>query len=309
MSTELVPISKNLTTEIPYSILSKLPEMPEEAQREFIDIYQSNRKSTVLGYIFHLFAYGSSYGYLNRWGMQILYWLTFGGLGIWWFIRLFTLPSSIKKHNKSKAENIFKDIILKWGASFRRKEKVGSLSQKITNLKPRPLKISFDPSNLSIKNLKKGYLIDFDLKTWEVKNEYQIDWLKKTSSKELVIINDLKELILNIEISDQNKLIAVLSRKSIHQIDSTIENQILKLHTPPVKITFEGKTYYKESENKGIIFNISNNTSPPTLVNSILYFDDSREYIFRIDIANQDKCLGYAGRLYLKESFSEILPK
>jgi hypothetical protein len=42
---------------------------------------------------------GWSYGSLGKIGTQILFYITLGGLGIWAFIRLFTLGSAIKEYN------------------------------------------------------------------------------------------------------------------------------------------------------------------------------------------------------------------
>ena len=43
---------------------------------------------------------GWSYGSLGKIGLQILFYLTLGGFGIWTFIRLFTLQESIREYNK-----------------------------------------------------------------------------------------------------------------------------------------------------------------------------------------------------------------
>ena len=55
-------------------------------------------KSSGTAYILWFFL-GCHYAYLGRWGTQILYWITLGGLGIWAFIDLFRIPSLISNHN------------------------------------------------------------------------------------------------------------------------------------------------------------------------------------------------------------------
>jgi hypothetical protein len=49
---------------------------------------------------------GWSYGSLGKIGLQILYYLTFGGLGVWCLIRLFTLNGEIKKYNRIVAMRV-----------------------------------------------------------------------------------------------------------------------------------------------------------------------------------------------------------
>ena len=46
---------------------------------------------------------GWSYGSMDKMGKQILYYITFGGLLLWFFYRLFTLNGAIKRFNKQIA--------------------------------------------------------------------------------------------------------------------------------------------------------------------------------------------------------------
>lgn len=59
----------------------------------------SKMKSTGTAYLCWFF-FGIHYAYLGKWGLQILYWITLGGLGIWCFIDLFHIPSKVEKHNR-----------------------------------------------------------------------------------------------------------------------------------------------------------------------------------------------------------------
>lgn len=70
----------------------------------------SKIKSTGTAYLC-LFFFGCHYAYLGKWGLQILFWLTFGGLGVWWLIDLFRLSSVVNEHNmilSSQIEDIEK---------------------------------------------------------------------------------------------------------------------------------------------------------------------------------------------------------
>lgn len=39
------------------------------------------------------------YAYMGQWGLQILYWLTAGGCGIWYIADLFLLQGRVDRHN------------------------------------------------------------------------------------------------------------------------------------------------------------------------------------------------------------------
>jgi hypothetical protein len=46
---------------------------------------------------------GWSYGSMGKMGMQILFYLTLGGFGLWALIRLFTLNGAIRDYNREIA--------------------------------------------------------------------------------------------------------------------------------------------------------------------------------------------------------------
>lgn len=60
---------------------------------------QSQIKSTGTAYLLFLLLFGTHYAYLGKWGWQILFWITLGGLGIWAFIDIFTIPGKVNRHN------------------------------------------------------------------------------------------------------------------------------------------------------------------------------------------------------------------
>lgn len=59
---------------------------------------QSQLKSSGNAYLFW-FLLGAHYAYLGRWGVQILYWITLGGVGIWAIADLFRMKRLVNNHN------------------------------------------------------------------------------------------------------------------------------------------------------------------------------------------------------------------
>ncbi|HAQ70454.1 MAG TPA: TM2 domain-containing protein [Flavobacteriales bacterium] len=68
---------------------------------------QSQLKTSGNAYLFWFFL-GAHYAYLGRWGLQLLYWFTLGGVGIWAIIDLFTMNSKVEDHNQPILEQINK---------------------------------------------------------------------------------------------------------------------------------------------------------------------------------------------------------
>lgn len=68
-------------------------------------LYETRKaKPTTIWLLFLLL--GWSYGSLDKIGLQILYYLTFGGVGVWALVRLFTLNGAIKEYNKKIAAQV-----------------------------------------------------------------------------------------------------------------------------------------------------------------------------------------------------------
>lgn len=65
-------------------------------------VYTDRKANPTTIWLLFLFL-GWSYGSLGKIGIQILYYLTFGGIGVWALIRLFTLQGAIRDYNKKIA--------------------------------------------------------------------------------------------------------------------------------------------------------------------------------------------------------------
>lgn len=68
-------------------------------------IYNERKANPSTIWLLYIFL-GWSYGSLGKIGLQILFYLTFGGFGVWALIRLFTLNGSIKEYNKKIAMEV-----------------------------------------------------------------------------------------------------------------------------------------------------------------------------------------------------------
>jgi len=67
--------------------------------------YDSRKANPTTIWLLFLFL-GWSYGSFGQIGLQILFYITFGGIGIWALIRLFTLSGAIKSYNRKIAGQV-----------------------------------------------------------------------------------------------------------------------------------------------------------------------------------------------------------
>jgi hypothetical protein len=59
---------------------------------------QGEIKSKGTAFLMYWFL-GAHYAYLGKWGIQLAYWFTLGGLGIWLMVDLFRVGGLVKRYN------------------------------------------------------------------------------------------------------------------------------------------------------------------------------------------------------------------
>lgn len=333
----------SLTRELPYAVTAQLAELPQEAQREFFEEYNRNARTTSIGYILHLLVFGTHYAYLNQWILQFLYWFTAGGFGIWWFIDLFRIPSMIEAHNNKVADQTLRHVLVKYrynlknpptadalyssakGSRFmlrtpydlQKKEKdtenkdhseKRSIS-KIRPIAPRSLEMpEADPMRLSIVNLKAGYLVDFDLTTWETVQEWQYDWDNGNSGKEFRLVNEKETLHLYMR-NEGTQLHTILTRKvNIFSIDRELEEEIQINSRPPSVLNYQDIDYFRENTKTGWRHELTAKTSANKLT-VWEYFDETMTFFMRIEQIENQTYKATVGEVVSPFEFSNVLPK
>ena len=59
---------------------------------------QGELKNTGSAYLMYWFL-GCHYGYVGKWGVQLAYWFTLGGFGMWILIDLFRIGGIVRRYN------------------------------------------------------------------------------------------------------------------------------------------------------------------------------------------------------------------
>ena len=68
---------------------------------------QGEIKSKGTAFVMYWFL-GAHYAYLGKWGVQLAYWFTLGGLGIWLMVDLFRIGGLVKRYNNLIYEELEK---------------------------------------------------------------------------------------------------------------------------------------------------------------------------------------------------------
>lgn len=103
-------IDPDIAKILPSMVKATLSKMSEEKQSMFVEEYKRKKKSLGPAYFFLIICFWMPYGYLDKWGLQIVYWLTGCGCLFWAIYLLFELPGMVISYNQDVANKIVRDL-------------------------------------------------------------------------------------------------------------------------------------------------------------------------------------------------------
>lgn len=77
--------------------------------QEFLRQYKSKAKRKSTAQLLALL--GFQYVYFNKPLILIVFWLSFGGMFVWWFVDLFRMAGLVKRHNHDLAISLYNNIV------------------------------------------------------------------------------------------------------------------------------------------------------------------------------------------------------
>ena len=166
---------------------------------------------------------------------------------------------------------------------------------------------AYDVTNLSLKDLNVGFIFDYDMKSWVVKEVYKYDWGNNNFTSEYKV--DSGDEVAFLHIADEGELEISLSKSiRLSKIDEAIADEIEKNEKPPTKIHFNDELYFLEEDAAGYFRDLSKETADWEALISWEYLNDEATKVLSItqwDIRNIEASAG----LILKEyQFSNIIP-
>lgn len=172
--------------------------------------------------------------------------------------------------------------------------------------KKKPKKEEVDPLNISLTKLQRGYIIDYDLSSWEVQEVYNYDWGDNFFSREYKISNGKDVRYLHVEDDDEIEL--VLSEKvKPGTIDPDLPDHIEKHGHPPKKIHFRGVNYQLESESPGY-YNEEGKKDQWVEHISWTYYDEEEKHTLGIEQWGEREFEASVGKVLKEFEISNIIP-
>jgi hypothetical protein len=103
-------ITPSVAASLSRTIREQLAYLTPDQQRAFLWRYRAQAKSPLVALLF--LPLGWHYLYLRKRGLQILFWLTLGGLAAWWVLDVFRIRGLVREYNRRVAMHVMRAL---WG--------------------------------------------------------------------------------------------------------------------------------------------------------------------------------------------------
>jgi hypothetical protein len=164
----------------------------------------------------------------------------------------------------------------------------------------------YDPINIQVTDLHVGFIFEYDLKSWQVTEEYTYDWGDNYFSKEFKISSGSDILFLSVDEDDIVEL--TLQRKiKLSSIEGDIEREIIRDKTPPSKIVYKGVDYYRDSESPGY-FKQENSDKDWLEMISWSYYNEEEDRVLTIEQWDEREFEASHGKVIKEYEISNIMP-
>ena len=105
-----VVIPARVASSLTRTVREQLAYLTPDQQRAFLWRYRAQAKSPVVALAF--LPLGWHYLYLRKRGLQVLFWLTLGGLAAWWVLDFFRIHKLVRDYNRRVAMHVMRAL---WG--------------------------------------------------------------------------------------------------------------------------------------------------------------------------------------------------
>jgi hypothetical protein len=103
-------IPPSVAASLSRTVREQLAYLTPDQQRAFLWRYRAQAKSPLIALLF--LPLGWHYLYLRKRGLQVLFWLTLGGLAAWWVLDLFRIRRLVRDYNRRVAVHVMRAL---WG--------------------------------------------------------------------------------------------------------------------------------------------------------------------------------------------------
>ena len=162
-----------------------------------------------------------------------------------------------------------------------------------------------DPLDLSLTDLKKGYLVDYDLKTWQVTSHNRYDF-DGDQAHEWELFSGDERCYLGAEKDDE--YVWSVSRKiTFSALGPAVEDHLLQHDDPPQAIVYDGTRYSLEESGAGYFFPDGRVAGDELIYWD--YADETGEKLLTIEQWGETEFEASVGKTVQAYEFQNILPQ
>lgn len=166
-------------------------------------------------------------------------------------------------------------------------------------------KAELDPlRDLTLSALRPGYVVDYDLKTWQVTAQHHYDFEGDRADEwELTCADGVRFL----DREEDDGIRWTLTRKiQLSAIEGNLRGHLKESEDPPDTVVYEGTEYFGESSDGGEYFKDGEEPGQEFIVWS--YADESGKKVLYIEQWGDDEYEAAVGEVVEEYQFSDILP-
>lgn len=166
----------------------------------------------------------------------------------------------------------------------------------------------YDVTNMKVTDLKEGFVFEYNLKNWVVKEEYQYDWGKNNFTKEYMI--DAGDEVAYLSVAEQGELYLTVTKDiKIQKLGDGLRDKISRNQKAPENLVYEGVMYYLDEDSAGYFNDITKGTNDWEELVSYDYLDENEAKCLSITQWDERNFDASAGVVIKEYEISNIMPK
>lgn len=157
---------------------------------------------------------------------------------------------------------------------------------------------------MKLEHLQVGYMVDYDLRTWEVAAVHQYDWGNNVFTREFELRDSQDTVFLE---KEEGTEWLVSQKIPQSQIERNVIDHIIEKEDPPKTISFEGEEFYLVEDGAGYF--LQNGQEPATGFIYWTFENHNQTKVLTIEQWGDHEFELALGKYVQEYEFSDILPR
>lgn len=167
--------------------------------------------------------------------------------------------------------------------------------------------LDYDPNNVKVTDLRPGFLVDFDLKTWKVNELYEYDWGNSYFTREFLLDAGDDQVYLHVDPND-GMFLTITKNIKVRSIDAALPEYIIEHQHAPNKLTYQNVEYLLEKETPGYFSDQPQYDDSWAELISWEYYDKDNQLILSVEQWGENDFTSAQGRIIKEFELSNIIP-